>query len=373
LKILHVYKDYDPPVKGGIESHIHQLAVGLKENGIDVQVLVANRKNKFEMDCYDGISIAKAPQLGRFYSAPLMPTFHCYLRRYGQHADIIHFHYPNPTAEFAYLFTNLRKKLVVTYHSDIIRQDKLGKLYAPFRELFLKKADRIIATSPNYIESSHVLKRHRHKCTVIPLGIDSNRFCATGDQKAIQTIRDTFGERPLVLFVGCLRYYKGLHLLIAAMEKVDAKLIIVGAGPEQASLQRLVERKKLSNKVFLMGELSDESVNAYYHACDIFVLPSHLRSEAYGIVQLEAMCCRKPVICADLGTGTSFVTINQRTGLTVEPNNVSAMVGGLTDLIAHPDKRARLGECGYARVQEMFTSPKMVSRTIELYKAVLAS
>ena len=153
LKILHVYKDYYPPVKGGIECHLNLLANGLMKNGIDVQVLISNTANKYEQEVFNGIKVLKAPQLGRFYSAPLTPSFHFYLQKLGKHADIIHFHHPNPTAEFSYFFTNLNKKMVVTYHSDIIRQDKLGRVYAPFRKFFLQLSDRIIATSPNYIET----------------------------------------------------------------------------------------------------------------------------------------------------------------------------------------------------------------------------
>jgi glycosyltransferase involved in cell wall biosynthesis len=315
MKILHVYKDYYPPVKGGIECHINLLTNGLRAKGIDVQVLVSNTKNRFQIDRFNGVMVAKVPQLGRFYSAPLTPTFHRYLKRYGKAADIIHFHHPNPTAEFSYFFTNLNKKLIVTYHSDIIRQDKLGKLYSPFRKMFLEKTDRIIATSPNYIQSSTVLKGFKHKCTVIPLGTDIERFLSDTDSTQIKKIKRENGPTPLILFVGCFRYYKGLHLLISAMKDVPAKLFLIGSGPEEFRLRNLVEKKSLDRKIFFLGELPDAEVNLYYQACDIFVLPSHLRSEAFGMVQLEAMCCRKPVISTELGTGTSFVNINQQTGI----------------------------------------------------------
>jgi glycosyltransferase involved in cell wall biosynthesis len=178
LKILQVYKDYYPPIKGGIECHLNLLANGLKDRGVAVDVLVSSNSHRFETETYNGINVFKAPQLGRFYSAPITPTFQYYLTRLGKDADIIHFHHPNPTADFCYLFTDLNKKLVVTYHSDIIRQDKLGMLYAPFRTIFLTKADKIIATSPNYIKTSKVLRQFAHKCTVIPLGIDIARFAS---------------------------------------------------------------------------------------------------------------------------------------------------------------------------------------------------
>ena len=371
MRILQVYKDYYPPVKGGIESHINQLSKGLKDRRIDVQVLVSNTRNSIEIETFGGIRITKAPQLGRFASAPLTPTFKCYLKRLGKTADIIHFHHPNPTAEFSYFFASLKKKMVVTYHSDIIRQDKLGKLYSPFRKRFLQMADKIIATSPDYIESSAVLSKFKNKCTVIPLGIDIKRFCSGNNLQKVEEIRSQNADKPIVLFVGCFRYYKGLHFLISAMQKIDAKLLLIGNGPEFSRLQNLAQRMHLNKKIEFLGELSDDDVNAYYKACDIFVLPSHLRSEAFGLVQLEAMCCKKPVISTDLGTGTSFVNVNKVTGLTVEPNNVNALSNSINYLIQNPEKRHFFGEMGYKRVNRLFTADTMVDSIIKVYRDVL--
>ncbi|BBO67044.1 glycosyl transferase family 1 [Desulfosarcina alkanivorans] len=371
MKILHVYKDYYPPVKGGIECHLNLLLNGLKGKGVDVQVLVANTSHRSQVEKHNGITVSKAPQLGRFYSAPLTPTFYCHLNRLGQAADIIHFHHPNPTAEFSYFFSNLKKKLVVTYHSDIIRQDKLGKLYSPFRKRFLEAADRIIATSPDYIQTSKVLNAFKDKCTVIPLGIDVKRFSANSDGPRIEKIKNENGNIPLILFVGRFRHYKGLHYLIPAMEKVKARLLLIGVGPEEQRLRSLVATHHLDDKIHFLGELTDEAVNAYYKACDVFVLPSHLRSEAFGMVQVEAMCCGKPVICAELGTGTSFVNINQQTGITIQPDNVTALSDAINYLVNNPEMRVRLGSCGCTRVKEMFSAEKMVRKTLELYKDVL--
>ncbi len=370
MNILHVYKDYYPPVKGGIENHINLLANGLKAEGVDVQVLVSNTKNQSQNEQVNGIKVTKAPQLGRFYSAPITPTFHCYLRRLGKDADILHFHHPNPTADFSYLFTNLNKKLVVTYHSDIIRQDKLGMLYSPFRTIFLNKADKIIATSPNYVKTSKVLQQFAHKCTVIPLGVDIERFTSNNELSKVGAIRKVYNDQPIILFVGCFRYYKGLHLLVSAMESVPATLILVGAGPEEAKLRNLVKQKQLYGKVHFLGELSDDEVNAYYKASDIFVLPSHLRSEAFGIVQLEAMCCKKPVISTELGTGTTFVNVHQETGITIQPDDIDALSNAMRYLIDHPEKRAHFGENGFNRVVEQFSAEKMLDRTLRLYESL---
>ncbi len=370
MKVLHVYKDFYPPVKGGIESHINLLSTGLMRRGIDVEVLVSNTINRYEKETYNGINIHKAPQLGRFSSAPLTPTFYRYLKRFGESADIIHFHYPNPTAEFSYFLTNLHKKLVVTYHSDIIRQDKLGKIYSPFRKVFLDKADRIISTSPNYIESSAVLNKYKDKCTVIPLGIDIERFRSYEDRFQINEIKRRYGTHPIVLFVGCFRYYKGLHYLLSAMRRINAVLLLIGAGPEESKLRRFVDRNHLGEKIHFLGELPDDDVNAYYQACDIFVLPSHLRSEAFGIVQLEAMCCKKPVISTKLGTGTSFVNLDQKTGIVIRPADDESLSNAIQFLIDNPGKRKSYGESGYKRVKDLFSNDTMVERTLQLYQEI---
>lgn len=373
MKILHVYKDYYPPVKGGIEGHLNLLANGLKNKGVDIQVLVANTSNKYQVGNENGIKVVKAPQLNRFYSAPLTPTFSYYLRKLGKSADIIHFHHPNPTAEFSYLFTNLKKKLIITYHSDIIRQDKLEKIYSPFRKMFLRLSDRIIATSPNYIETSKVLKQFKHKCTVIPLGINIDRFNNNGDGAKVENIRIENENQPIILFVGCFRYYKGLKILISAMKNVQARLLLIGAGPEEQRLRSIVERSNLNEKVVFLGELSDDEVNSYYKACDIFVLPSHLRSEAFGIVQLEAMSCGKPVISTELGTGTSFVNLDQQTGIVVRPNDVSSLSKALNCLISKPEKGRIFGDAGHKRVKQLFTAGGMVNSTLKLYEEVITN
>lgn len=371
MKILHVYKDFYPPVKGGIEYHINLLCTGLKARGVEVEVLISNTCHRFQEHRHDSIHIVKVPQIGRFYSAPLTPTFGRYLSHFGKTADIIHFHHPNPTAELSYLFTKLNKKLVVTYHSDIIRQDKLGKIYAPFRKIFLEAASRIIVTSPDYMRTSSVLKAFKPKCSMIPLGVDIRRFCTDGDRRKIETIKKEHGKQPIILFVGRFRYYKGLEFLIQSMKTVNARLLLIGSGPEEKMLRALVDDLRLNEKIFFIGEIPDDDVNAYYKACDLFVLPSHMRSEAFGIVQLEAMCCGKPVISTNLGTGTSFVNIDQETGITVAPNDVVALTQAINFIIENPEKGRSFGRNGYERVNGLFTAEKMVDRTLQLYEEIV--
>ena len=176
MKILQVYKDYYPPIKGGIEGHLNVLSRGLKQKGIEVEVLVSNRSARFEKDSIDGVQVTKAPQIGRFASAPLNLTFAYWLKKLGQDADLLHFHFPNPTGEISYLFSRLNKPVVVSYHSDIVRQKRLGKILEPLLKQFLNQTDVIITSSPNYLQTSEMLRHYRDKCTIIPYEIELSRF-----------------------------------------------------------------------------------------------------------------------------------------------------------------------------------------------------
>ncbi|MBW1782936.1 MAG: glycosyltransferase [Deltaproteobacteria bacterium] len=371
LKVLQVYKDYYPPVVGGVEGHINLLANGLKDRGIQVEVLVSNTHAKLETEYINGIRVVKVPQLGRFASAPLNASLSIWVRRLGKDADVIHFHFPNPTGEIASLLAGVGNKIVVTYHSDIVRQARLAKLYSPFLHRFLKGSDVIIATSPNYVHSSEVLHQFRDKCTVIPFGIDMDRFSPDSNTlRQVASIRETY-EGPLALFIGKFRYYKGLYVLLEAMKTVQGSLLLVGVGPMESDLKKQVASdNELKDKVFFLGELSDQDIVSHLHACDVFVFPSIFRSEAFGIVLLEAMACGKPLISTELGTGTSFVNQHHETGLVVSPNDVEALAEAINYLFANPEVRKRFGKAARARVEKYFCLDRMVEDVIRTYQEI---
>ncbi|MFH1953706.1 MAG: glycosyltransferase [Pseudomonadota bacterium] len=371
LKVLQVYKDYYPPVVGGVEGHINLLANGLKDRGIKVEVLVSNTRAKLETENINGIRIVKVPQLGRFASAPLNVSLFLWVRRLGKGADVIHFHFPNPTGEIASLIAGLSSKTVVTYHSDIVRQARLAKLYSPLLRRFLKGADSIIATSPNYVQSSEVLHQFRDKCKVIPFGIDLSRFAPNANtERQVTSIRRNY-EGPIALFIGKFRYYKGLYVLLEAMKMVEGSLLLVGIGPMERDLKkRVAADNELKNKVFFLGELSDQDIVSHLHACDVFVFPSIFRSEAFGIVLLEAMACGKPLVSTELGTGTSFVNQHQETGLVVPPNDAKALAGAINYLFVNLEVRERFGKAARERVEKYFCLDKMVEDVIRTYQDI---
>ncbi len=367
LKVLQVYKDYYPPVIGGIEKHLNELCHGLAEKGVQSEVLVSNVRPRTEIVYDNSIRITKVPEHGRLQSAPLTASFYHYLRERAREADILHFHFPNPTAEMSLMFSKIDKPYVVTYHSDIIRQAKLRKLYFPFMLRFLRKAKAIIATSPNYVQFSDVLSKVQDKCAVVPFGVDPARFAPRAEGAGdIASVRKAYGP-SIVLFIGKFRYYKGLDVLIEAMKKVKGKLLLIGAGPLEQELKKQAAAADLHKKVFFMGELSDQEVVTYLQACDVFVLPSTYPSEAFGIVQLEAMACGKPVVSTELGTGTSFVNQHQKTGLVIQPNDPGALAEAIDHLLASPGIREQYGRAGRKRVEQYFTRDGMIENVIETY------
>lgn len=372
LRVLQIYKDFDPPVKGGIEGHLNLLTRGFKQRGIDASVLVSNTTPFQKTELINGIPVFKVPQLTRLSSAPINPTLFWWLRKLASQYDIFHFHLPNPTAVVSYLLTGLKKKTVVTYHSDIVRQHQLAMFYAPFSKYFLDRADVIIATSPKYIQSSKVLKRYKGKCRVVPLGIDTARFNGNSDFALHAEKTHRKRDCPIILFVGKFRYYKGLEILLEAMKKVDGHLLLVGTGKPERKLKAQALTAGLRDKVTFLGEVSDDEVVVHLKTCDVLVLPSTLRSEAFGIVQLEAMACKKPVISTELETGTSYVNVHGETGLVVPPNDATALAQAIQDLLSDPSRGKEYGEAGAKRVERFFSADKMVDNIIALYRQSVA-
>jgi len=283
-------------------------------------------------------------------------------------ADIIHLHFPYPLGELSYLLRGGGRKAVVTYHSDIVRQRVLLKLYRPLLWRFLEKARCIIASSPPYIQSSPYLKSLAHKCTVIPYGIDLTLFRSLDDE-GTEAIKRRYGG-PLILFVGKLRYYKGLSYLIQAMQGVEATLLVIGQGPMEREWHTLAGRLGVTHKVLFLGQVNDEELVRYYNASEFLVLPSCQRSEAFGIVLLEAMACGKPAISTELGTGTSYANLDGQTGLVVPPGEPVALREAINKLLWDEALRRQLGERAKERVRREFSAQMMVDRMIALYQAL---
>ncbi|HEX6275000.1 MAG TPA: glycosyltransferase, partial [Polyangiaceae bacterium] len=302
VKVLHVGKFY-PPHKGGIESHLGALCEGLS-GSIETEALVANEGPETVEETINGIRVTRTGTLFNLSAASVCPDLGRRMRE--ARADIVHVHLPNPTAILSYLASRVPGKLVFSHHSDIVRQRVLGTLFEPVLRHAFRRADAIVVATPNHITSSRVVRSYEKKCAVIPYGIDARRF-GEHDDAAVRDIRARFGSR-IVLSVGRLVYYKGFEYLIRAMRRVEGHLIIVGEGPLFGELTREARDAGVADRVTILTEV--ENVRPYYQAADVFVLASNARSEAFGIVQLEAMACGVPVVNTRLDSGVPCVSLD---------------------------------------------------------------
>lgn len=360
MNIWHIYKDYFPVV-GGIENHIRHLAEAQAARGHTVTVLVTSRDRRTHIETVNGVRVIFAARLATLLSAPISVALFRWVR--NATPDIAHLHFPYPFGEMALYWCGRARRLVLTYHSDIIRQRITGALYRPLMERVLARVDRILATSPNYIASSPILTRWKDKCVIVPLGIDPTPF-ERASVEYVSPARDT----THLLFVGKLRYYKGVDVLLDALCALPrVHLTIVGTGPMERVWRMRAQQLGIAERVRFVGEVSDNELPRYYAACDIFVLPASERSEAFGTVQLEAMAAGKPIICTELGTGTSFVNVDGETGLVVPARAPRVLAEAIARLSTDADLRARMGAAGRARVRKEFTLEKMVTRVLQVY------
>jgi glycosyltransferase involved in cell wall biosynthesis len=367
MKILHIYKDYYP-VLGGIENHLRTLAEGQAARGHEVTVLVANPGSRTITQNVNGVCVVKAGRLATIASTPISLVMFFQVAR--RRADITHLHFPYPFGDVAQAVFGRARRTVITYHSDIVRQKTLLRFYSPLLRNALERAQRIIATSPRYAQTSPFLAPHLSKVSVIPYGIDITRF-SSADPAQVAQIRAQYGS-PLILFVGQLRYYKGVENLIRAMVQLPGRALLIGSETttHRTELDSLARELGVAERVIFLGE-HDADLPAYYHASDVFVLPSIERSEAFGIVQIEAMAAGRPLISTELGTGTSWVNVHRETGLVVPPRDPAVLAEAINTLLANEDQRLTMGEAARARAQAEFTVERMIDRVCAEYDRLL--
>jgi glycosyltransferase involved in cell wall biosynthesis len=363
--VVHIGKYYLPHV-GGIESHLHTLCAALRES-MDVRVFVAGDERHDEESVLDGVAVSRHRSRFHIAGAPVCPTMVRNLR--GIAADLVHIHLPNPAGVLSLMMSGYRGRIVATWHSDVVRQRRLARLFAPIQRGLLKRCSAIITTSAKYAESSPDLISFRDRTAVVPYGIDVRAF-RHPPQELVAAIRRRF-RSPLLLGVGRLVYYKGFEYLIRAMKRVSGTLVIIGDGPRRESLMREAAASRVGDRVAFLGEMQPDQLAPYYHASDVFVLPSIVRSEAFGIVQLEAMAAGRPVINTRIASGVPFVSLDGVTGVTVAPRDAEALQRAINLLLNDETLRLRYGQAASRRVDAEFGVGKMVSGIRDLYQAVL--
>ncbi|TDF67700.1 glycosyltransferase family 4 protein [Cupriavidus sp. L7L] len=374
MRVLQVFKTYYPDSFGGVEQVIRQIATSGPAYGVTSKVFAPSH---FARDVRviheDGVEVIQVPCTVDVASTPFSVSALGPFREALRWADVVHYHFPWPFADILHALGRPAKPALATYHSDIVRQKVLLQLYKPLQRRFLDSMQAIVATSPNYVETSPTLQRYKDKVSVIPIGLNESAY-PRPDSRRVDAWRGRVGE-GFFLFVGVIRYYKGLHILLDALGPAtrstnrNVRVVIVGSGPIESDLRRQAAELKLDNVQFL-GALPEEDKIALLQLCLAVVFPSHLRSEAYGITLVEGAMSGKPLISAEIGTGSSFVNIHEKTGLVVPPRDPQALRLAMDRLATHPEEVERMGREARRRFETIFTADRMTLSYADLYQTV---
>ena len=366
MRILQVYRDYFTDLPGGIERHVHDLAHGLQPLG-SVEVVVSSRLRSSGTTQDGGVTVHRARELGRIQGLPITPGFVGAMRR---DFDIIHLHSPNPTAELAFKLAPKKTAGILTYHADLDRGAGAALVHQRVVSTTMRSCRWVLASSERLVELSPVLSRLRDerpsKLAIVPFGVDTDRFSPERTERA-EKLRQEWGPRAAVLFVGRLRPYKGLPYLIRAMRTLDATLVIVGDGAERERVTQL-GKELLGARFVLASVTGDDDLPNYYRAADIFCLPSISSAETFGISVLEALASGLPVVTTEVGTATSVINTDGETGLVVPPADPRALTDAVGALLSDGSLRSRAAQAGRQRVLEDYGRKQMLARITKLYE-----
>ncbi len=382
MRILHIGKFF-PPVTGGIESFLGDLLPSLERGGVTTAALVHDDiRQEQSPGCHPKTILFRVPCYGTLLYAPISPAFIFAMRKAIQvfRPDILHFHVPNTSAFWA-LPLSIAGALpwVVHWHADVVpsaidrRMALAYQLYRPIEKLFLRRAQSIIATSQSYLNTSNALVDFRDKCHIVPLGLDPDRLKKPDDAGLgwAETVWGQPGGRILV--IGRLTYYKGHEVMLDASTALpDARILIVGNGERESGLQRRIHTLGLSNKVSLLGSLPESDLHALISSCDCLCLPSVERTEAFGLVLLEAMRYGKPVVASDIpGSGIGWVVEDGVTGFLVPPGDPVLLAGSLRKFFDCPELKLQMGRSALERFRKVFQIDHIAQEIILLYHQTL--
>ncbi|WP_409275602.1 glycosyltransferase family 4 protein [Pseudomonas sp. KCJK9111] len=368
IKVLHFFKTYYPDSMGGIEQVIFQIAEGTQAHGIEPEVLYLSSRGAARNEPVANHLTHRAKLDLHVASTGFSLSAFKDFAELARKADIVHFHFPWPYMDLVHFATRLNKPTVVSYHSDIVKQKWLLKLYQPLMNRFFSSVDRIVASSPNYAAHSPVLTQFKDKVSIIPYGLDRSTYPKASAEK-LAYWRQRLGER-FFLFVGALRYYKGLDYLLEAARISGLPVVIMGGGFLEQQLRQQASDAGLSQVQFL-GGLPDEDKVALLELCYAFTFPSHLRSESFGISLLEAAMYGKPLISCEMGSGTTFINLADQTGLVVPPRDAPALAQAMQRLWDDPAQAQAMGVAAQQRFEHVFTASAMANAYAELYRSLL--
>lgn len=370
MKIVQWAKYY-PPEWGGMERVTYDLAAGWAAAGMESVVVAFTKGAAAGYQVAEGVHIHRHPLGVKFDTQPVSAGWIANAVRQGRNADAVVAHAPNLLILFpmlflwfAGLFRARRPQRILFWHSDIVGKGALGWIARPIELLLVAISDDIIATSPPYAEYSPILSRSGRKTTIVPLGIDDPATESEGAEPAISPqLSDFVGDRPLALSVGRLVAYKGFHVLIEAFAKLPPSraLVIVGEGPLGADLQDAIDRADAADRIRLVGSLTHRELAALYHRCDCFVMSSRQRSEAFGMVLLEAMSYGKPLVACDIeGSGVPWVAGADGAAEVVPIENPDKMAAAIEKILSNKELAADMARCARQRFERLFTKAQML-------------
>jgi glycosyltransferase involved in cell wall biosynthesis len=368
MKVLHVYRTYHPDQPSGIAEAIRQTCLATRPHGVESTIFTLSPRPNAHTTTREEAFVIRQRSVCAPASCDIgtFAAFHSF-RHAAREADVIHLHFPWPFADLLYLSVKPRTPAVMTWHSDIVRQGSLLRFYGPLMNAMLRRMKLVAATSPTYARTSPVLSRKdvRDRVRILPLGVTEDSFPANEDTRILSKL-DLNG--PFILFLGALRYYKGLDVLLEA-ELPGVTLVLAGGGPELARLQAKPAR---AQRILFTGSVTEPEKAALLRACLALVLPSDRRSEAYGMVLVEAALCGKPMVSCEIGTGTSFVNIHNETGFVVDSGNPAALGRALGRLADNPLLAAEMGAAARRRYDACFSGPVFGRACLEFYREAIS-
>lgn len=365
IRVLQLGKFY--PIRGGVEKVAYDLMAGLSERDIPCDMMCAAsqgrsriipiNRNAQVICCHTWLKAA---------ATMISPAMIFTLRRNCRKYDIIHVHHPDPMACLSLMLSGYKGKVVLHWHSDIQKQKLLLRLYKPLQQWLLRRADRIIGTTPVYLSESPFLRNQQKKAVCLPIGVHPMRPTA----KAVEDIRKQYPGKKIVFSLGRLVAYKGYYFLVAAAKYLsdDYVVLIGGTGALKDELQREIRERGIQDKVKLLGRISDEDLPAYYGACDVFCLSSVQKTEAFGIVQIEAMSCGKPVVATNIPqSGVPWVNAHGISGLNVAPGNAEELAHAIEEVTKDETAYRRYAEGAANRYEKLFTQERMIDNCMKIY------
>lgn len=370
MRILQFGKAYPPANLGGVEVVIQLLTEGLNDENITCDALGVNDKSKFEISKYKDGKIYRAKLITKKFSTLFSIQLILILKNIWQRYNIITIHAPDPMSCLALRIVNPKCKIVLYWHSDILRQKTLLKFYNPLQNWLLKRADLILASSPNYIEGSEYLSKYKYKCEVLPIGIDQNSLNKIQRENRFTKFKNT----DFVFSLGRLAYYKGYEYLVLAAKQIhDGTIVIIaGAGEEHDRLRKLIIDNHLQDKVFLVGKISDEEKLFFFQNAKMFILSSIFKTEAYAIVQVEALLHGLPIISTRIkGSGVDWVNQDMVTGIIVPVKDSDSIAKAVNQLIDDDRLSREFSKNALERYENLFTRKKMIDNILKVYKKLL--